>query len=322
LLPPFCWCWSLSHLPVFAVNSSLTCLSLDRGVFFALICPLDREHISWIRTFTFVLLSRYCAPINAGNCIVVNFKVSSIHVLVLDACLDLATVGGPVTFTALNGLITISPNGLQRTKTGNSWDSAAYSTESFTSPNSSVTGVRFQVNQTTANMMLGLTRDTFKLTTTYSDIDYAFYLNFQGQLFASERGTTVAVLSTYVVSDTFEIRVSKSSTVEYLQNNVIVYTSSSAPVFPLVVDNSFHTAGATALNIVWSGKSSWCASITCTPPNAQCYDASTCIEAVCIPNAKVSALMARLCGSLLEFVFLPGLVSPFGYSSNFCRECG
>jgi hypothetical protein len=59
-------------------------------------------------------------------------------------------------------------------------------------------GVSFQAAQTTANFMMGLTRNSSKLTNSYTEIDFAWYCTTQGALIVSERGAFVNI-GTYKV---------------------------------------------------------------------------------------------------------------------------
>jgi hypothetical protein len=87
--------------------------------------------------------------------------------------------------------------------------------------------------------------------TSYTEIDYAFYLLDNGTVRIYESGTLRAVIGTYVAGDTFDIGV-VGGTVQYSVNGTVVYTSTMPPTFPLVLDTALYTAGATIQNVMFS----------------------------------------------------------------------
>jgi hypothetical protein len=90
-------------------------------------------------------------------------------------------------------------------------------------------------------------------STNYDDIDYAFYTYPPtGQLYIFEGGTARAVVGNYAVGDTLRVSVS-GSTVTYSRNGVVVRTSGVAPTFPLRVDTSLYSTGATVTDALIAG---------------------------------------------------------------------
>jgi hypothetical protein len=67
-----------------------------------------------------------------------------------------------------------------------------------------------------------------------ANIDFAFQCRYDGQLFVYESGSVKVVRGTYTASDVLGVRVT-ATTVEYIKNDRVVYTSLQMPSFPLYV---------------------------------------------------------------------------------------
>ena len=115
-------------------------------------------------------------------------------------------------------------------------------------------------------------------STSYSGIGFAFYLSLTGSLSVSERGTFTSV-GTYAAGDQFQVIVNVAGAMQYLRNNVVVYTSAQTVTYPLVADACFQNSGGNLTNIAWVSKSVWCPSITC-PASTTCA-ASSCVLGAC-----------------------------------------
>jgi len=135
--------------------------------------------------------------------------------------------------TVLNGLI----------KTGGfGWNAGAASLSSI-----SVDGyTEFSTDENTSYKMAGLSNgDTDQ---SYGDIDFAIYMHGDGSVRIWESGTSVGNFGTYNPGDVFRVAV-ENGVVNYYQNGALLHTSSSKPVFPLLVDTSLWDAGATITNV-------------------------------------------------------------------------
>ncbi len=146
-----------------------------------------------------------------------------------------------VTWTASVG-VTPSGNSLSKTSSNFAWDAGAVSTQSITGDGY----VQFTTAEANTHKMLGLSNgDTDQ---SYSDIDFAIYLAGSGTVYIYEGGTKRAQLGTYAANDVFRVEVS-SNVVTYYQNGTAIYTSSSTPTFPLLVDTSILSQNATLNNV-------------------------------------------------------------------------
>ena len=104
----------------------------------------------------------------------------------------------------------------------------------------------------------------------FTEIDFAFRLwgnSGPGNLDVQENGTYRFVGATYVVGDVLRVAV-ESGVVKYYKNGVLLYTSTVAPVYPLLVDTSLLTANAAVNNAVISTASAPPTSSLPAPVNA------------------------------------------------------
>jgi PKD repeat protein len=85
----------------------------------------------------------------------------------------------------------------------------------------------------------------------YTDIDFALYPLTQNRLMVYESGA-FRFIDTYSAGDRLRVAV-ESGVVRYRRNGALVYQSTTAPVFPLVLDSSIYRTGATIVNAVISG---------------------------------------------------------------------
>ncbi len=101
--------------------------------------------------------------------------------------------------------------------------------------------------ETNTNRMIGL--NTINANRSYTDLDYAFYLQSGGALTIYENGTNRGTWGYYQTGDTLRISV-MNNTVFYIQNNNIIYTSSVTPTLPMFVDISINSVNGTLQDVV------------------------------------------------------------------------
>jgi hypothetical protein len=87
----------------------------------------------------------------------------------------------------------------------------------------------------------------------YADIDFAFYTYPPtGRLMVYENGLYRGQFGTYATGDKLRVSVA-AGTVTYWFKGTLVYTSSQAPAFPLRVDTSLYSTGATIEDATLAG---------------------------------------------------------------------
>jgi hypothetical protein len=98
--------------------------------------------------------------------------------------------------------------------------------------------------------MLGLSRGDSNQN--YPDIDFALYQALN-TVQVYETGVLRGSFGTLVSGDHLRVSV-EGGVVKYRKNGALLYTSAVAPAFPLLVDTSLYTVGATLTDVVLSGE--------------------------------------------------------------------
>ena len=153
-----------------------------------------------------------------------------------------------VAWQSINGLSLSGTNNVTKAGIRNAWDAGAFSF------NKVEEGGFMQTiaSETNTNRMIGL--NSVNTTVSYQDIDFAFYLQADGDVVIYESGVSKGNLGAYSTNDTLRISV-VGNTVRYIQNGNVLYTSLVTPTLPLFVDMSLRTPGATLQEIAVSNSS-------------------------------------------------------------------
>lgn len=150
------------------------------------------------------------------------------------------TFSGSGAFWQNNAGVTVATNNITRLA-GLGWTAGASSASSLSGDGY----VEFSTAETNRYKMAGLSSgDSNK---SYTDIDYAFYLQGGGNLYIYEGGVYRRTIGTYVAGDVFRVQVN-AGVVTYYQNGGLVYTSQTLASAPLLLDTSLYDAGATIQN--------------------------------------------------------------------------
>src|SRR6266498_5886126 len=88
----------------------------------------------------------------------------------------------------------------------------------------------------------------------FDDIEYAFFMDGGASLTVYESGNYRGNFGPYAASDRQRVAV-EGGVVKYYRNGVLLYTSTVAPQYPLLVDTSLNTVNAWISNVVISGAS-------------------------------------------------------------------
>jgi len=141
-----------------------------------------------------------------------------------------------VTWTSTVGVMAVD-NDLTKTA-AQGWNAGAVSNETV-GDNSFV---QFTTAESDTSKMVGFSNGDTNVW--YDDIDFAFYLTASGSLYVYEGGVNRGRVGSYAASDVLRIEV-VGGEVRYLNNGALLYTSAGMPAFPLLVDTSLLTTGAT-----------------------------------------------------------------------------
>jgi hypothetical protein len=137
--------------------------------------------------------------------------------------------------------VTTSSNNITKFQSNGSWNGAGASWNVVNDNGY----FQFTASETNTARMAGLS--TSFTSTSYTTIQYAFYLTNTAGLQIYESGTFRTTVGTYAVNDVFKIAV-ENSVVKYYQNNNLVYISAVTPTLPLLVDVSINNTGGTITN--------------------------------------------------------------------------
>jgi hypothetical protein len=143
--------------------------------------------------------------------------------------------------------VSVSGNNLTKTAPTLWGNAGASSTRAIASGDGYV---QFTATSITTFRMCGLSKDDSDWS--YTDIDYALYVGSSGKVYIHEKGVLKGAFGTYVAGDVFRVAV-EGGVVKYRKNGILLYTSTVAPTYPLLVDAALHSSGATINNTVISG---------------------------------------------------------------------
>ncbi len=136
-----------------------------------------------------------------------------------------------------------------RREAGLGWTAGAASAQELVSGDGYA---EFRVSDLVSYVMFGLSHgDT---DPDFSDIDFALYTYpGTGQVMVFEQGVYQATLGTYQVGDVLRVSV-ESGAVSYAVNDVLLYTSSASPTYPLLADASLYSSGAVLADASMGGE--------------------------------------------------------------------
>ena len=171
-------------------------------------------------------------------------------------CIDGAPMTGessaaltPVTWTDVVGASAVG-NDLSKTAPEASWNAGAVSVETITGDGY----VEFTTGEATTAKMAGLSNGNGGPGD--ADIDFAIRLGDGGGVVVFEGGVSRGVFGSYVAGDVFRVQV-VGGVVTYWQNGELLYTSAGTPTFPLLVDTSLRTPGATVSDVAIQSLAFW-----------------------------------------------------------------
>jgi len=156
-----------------------------------------------------------------------------------------SAVGEDISWTSH---FSVTPSGNSLTKAGDyGWDAGAVSTKSISTGDGYA---EFTASETNTNRMFGLSNG--QTDHSYTDIDFAIYLDSGGAIQVYEGGSYRGVVGSYSAGDRLRVSV-EGGIVKYRKNGVLLYTSAVTPTHPLLVDTSLYSPGATITNATISG---------------------------------------------------------------------
>jgi PKD repeat protein len=174
---------------------------------------------------------------------IVRAALTQVAVLLLSAG---ALCAEPVVWTNVVKSSVTATNLLTKTGTNaNAWDAGATSTKGFDSGDGYA---EFTVAETTTARMFGLSRGDADQS--FGDIDYGI-IAWSGSFEVWEGGAWRGNFGSYASGNVFRVAV-VGGVVKYSRNGTVFYTSTIPPHYPLSVDTSLLSPGATISNAVIS----------------------------------------------------------------------
>jgi hypothetical protein len=149
-----------------------------------------------------------------------------------------------VVWTNLVHVTVSSDNVLQKTSGCDGCDDAGATSEQELSAGDGY--VEFTVGETNTLWLAGLSHGNDG--TAYTDIDFAFFFNGAGYAEIRENGVYQGD-TTYTTGDVFRVAV-VGGRVQYFKNGAVLRESATAPQYPLLLDTSLLTVGATVRSAV------------------------------------------------------------------------
>jgi len=159
---------------------------------------------------------------------------------------------GPTAVSWINFVgVATSDNSLAKTSTSSAWDAGADSMQVL---RDGYGFVEFTATETNTARMAGL--GVFDTSQDYTDLDYGVLLRSDATLAIYENGVHRGDFGSYAAVDRFRVEV-RYGVVRYLRNGVLFFTSPVPVRYPLRVDTSLYTPGATLTdvrmgNFVWT----------------------------------------------------------------------
>ncbi len=125
------------------------------------------------------------------------------------------------------------------------WNSGAISTSSIYNNGY----IKLTATEANKRRMVGLSDNN--TTSSYTDIDYAIYLQHNAVITIYESGSNKGTFGTYTAGDSFKVAV-EDNIVIYYHNEIPMYTSTATPTLPMTFDASLYDVGATVTNVIIS----------------------------------------------------------------------
>jgi RHS repeat-associated protein len=155
-----------------------------------------------------------------------------------------STGGGGGQNVSWTNVVGVSASGNSLTKNSSEgWNAGAVSTQTIASGDGYM---ETTVTETNTHRRIGLSNgDTNQ---SYDDIDFCLYLNADGTVYINEGATGRGNFGAYATGDVFRVAV-EGGVVKYRKNGTLLYTSTVAPTYPLLVDTSLYTNGSSLTNV-------------------------------------------------------------------------
>lgn len=137
-------------------------------------------------------------------------------------------------------------NSLTKTAPATGWGDAGASTSRSIASGDCF--VEFTTAESTTGKALGLSRGDDSQS--FNDIDFDFVLGANRKVYVYEGALLRGQVGTYVANDVFRVEI-VAGVVLYRKNGALLFTSTLAPQYPVIVDAALFSPGATITNVVF-----------------------------------------------------------------------
>jgi hypothetical protein len=162
----------------------------------------------------------------------------------------------PVSWTDVVG-VSATVGNLTKTASETAWNAGAVSVQTLAGDGY----VEFTTGETTTDKAIGLSAGNSNAK--MSDIDFCVRLKPNGAAMVYESGVALVSIGSYTPGVVFRVQ-AEDGVVTYWRNGVLKYTSAIAPTFPLLVDTSLRTPGATLTDVRIEPMDFWIAAVGVT----------------------------------------------------------
>ncbi|HMH20966.1 MAG TPA: T9SS type A sorting domain-containing protein, partial [Puia sp.] len=228
--------WLLNGSPVGANSSTYTNASLSNNDVVSCTLTPDLSGCNSVPVVSNTITETIVAPLGLDFSIQGTPAASSCNSVIEQVKWQLANLASNMTI--------VSPNSLSKFQ-GNGWDGGAASWNTVSNNGY----FQFTATETNKSRMAGLS--TAYTSSSYTTIQYAWYLVNGGSLQIYESGSSRGAFGTYTTGDVLKITV-ESGVVKYYKNGVLLYISGVAPALPMLADVSISDQGGTVTNALIS----------------------------------------------------------------------
>jgi len=136
--------------------------------------------------------------------------------------------------------LAIAPGQVSRVAGSGGWNAAAWSNQDIWSPDGPRKGISFRCPLTDGGKMIGFVRDSFKTTSSYTDLDFCIYCG-GTKVYAYEDGSNKGMFGAFGPGSVLEIRLTPDNKVQYVDDGHVFYTSTKQALYPLFVAAAIST---------------------------------------------------------------------------------
>jgi hypothetical protein len=191
----------------------------------------------------------------------------------------------PAAWTVAVNVNASTDGSLEKTGGGTGYEAGAISMQEISSSSTTPQGVSFKCGAG-SNVYVGLAHTSLSRLPEGPprDIEFAVLCLGSGSLYVYESGSQKGYFGTWTATDVLKVQV-VGTTIQYLENDQLFYTSSQTPTFPLHVDTALDRVGNTITDVTIYSTST---GSTCSACPGGKYSASSATSCSTCPNGKYS----------------------------------